>query len=109
VTVNELAEKEIMANGQAETLFSNYFSERTQAQNLPYAKDPEKGYDAVIVFYFDFQYNYNHRDASFIDGLVKFGTVLVYFFLIWASVRMCVRNQFYAELKKEVLAADEQV
>lgn len=91
VTVNELAEKEIKPNGQAEVLYKNYFSERTQAQDLPYAKDSDNGYDAKIIFYFDFQYSYNHRDASVIDGLVKFGTVLVYFFLIWAAVRMCVR------------------
>ena len=71
--------------------------------------DSSQEYDANINFLFNMQYAYNSYSASMIDGLVKFATILVFYFVFHAAVMFCVRGQFEKELEQEIMKVDEQI
>ena len=85
--VHEMLSKTIYANGKTIKSDSFYFSgQNFITQNNPYAKDKDTGYTATFEFKFVSQYSYCNYKEKFIDSLVKFCAVLIYFFVIWAFI-----------------------
>ena len=109
--INELVDNFISANGQQKSGYKSYFTEESLSLNIPFQNQTDSGvtYEASINFQFNLQYQYNNYKASFIDALVKFGTVLVFYFIIWGICCRIVKFMFYKELTNEILRADQQV
>jgi len=66
-------------------------------------------YYGEIVFNFDYQYSYNNYGASGIDSLVKFSTILVFFFIIWTICCWFVKQRFLNELRFEILKTSQEI
>ena len=95
VQVQELTEQTIGANGLAVSRYRNYFSGDVITSDIPYKENiGQINYEAKVEFDFDFQYSYSSYKASFIDGFVKFGSIVVIFLAVWSAVSLCVRYRF---------------
>jgi len=66
-------------------------------------------YELEINFQFDLQFNYNNYHSSFIDGLIKVATIMVYFLVFWAVLCQLVRIQFNHELFDTIVKLDQEI
>ena len=113
VHVNELTENTIESNGKVINDYKYYFRTFADTHNPPTIDiDTEGGYDADfyadIYFFFEFQYAYNNiKGAGIVDAMVKFSTLMVYFFVVWMFCKQIVKYMFYKELYQEILKADQ--
>ena len=85
-------------------------------QNYVDAKNPNveeenNGWDfnGIIEFQFQTQYSYCKFKSSFINGLVKWTSVLVYFFVIWSILCRVVKNNFMSSLQAHMKSVDNQI
>ena len=108
--VNEISENFIEANGQINNQFKFYQPGNSNVLNTPYQYDTEyKLFAGNINFVFDYQYSYNNYAASAIDALVTISTLIMMLFIIWKSLCLYVRYNFYKSLSKSIIQYDEQV
>ena len=89
VHVNELTENTVESNGEVKNEYKYYFRSFADAHNPPTINietddDYDADYAADIHFFFEFQYAYNNiKGAGIVDAMVKFSTLMVYFFVVW--------------------------
>jgi hypothetical protein len=77
--------------------------------NSPFTNNTQMVFQAQIEFNFGTAYSYSSYKASMIDALVKFCSILIYFFVIWAICSTVVKHFFMKQLKSEIVQIDEQV
>lgn len=71
--------------------------------------DPDYKYEAELTFFFEFQFAYNNHRPQFINALIKFGSLLVYFYFFWAFCSYLVKFWFYRELNAAIIKVDYEV
>jgi hypothetical protein len=85
-----------------------YFSGSSYSlTNSPYFNQTSVVFEALLTFEFGTAYSYCNYKASMIDALVKFCSILIYFFVIWAVISKVVKYFFMKQLQDEIVKIDE--
>jgi len=112
LNVHELSENYISASGEQETTFQAYFSGSTINYKSPFIKQTlidDTQFKGVIEFFLDFEYRYDNHKASFIDALIRYTTLLVFCYMVWAICCYVIKKKFEKALQSEIIRIDQEV
>lgn len=94
VRVDKVSENYVVGEDQKDRAFATYFSEESSVADPPFFGEvtDEYVFKGRVEFYFGRKYSYNNQQGTFIDGLEKFGFVLLLVYSIVLIGRVIVRQ-----------------